>query len=94
MTFYDMDGKELNVGDYVQPVEGRLLYIISRGEIAEYPEEVMFGQQVEDLAAFSILTAENLALQFRKTNDSNTGNNTNTNDEAEEIQNILTGGIL
>lgn len=66
MKFYDMNGVELKVGDYIEPVEGRKLHIVSQGELAEYGSEVMFGQQVEDMAAFSILTAENLALQFRK----------------------------
>ena len=64
MKFYDMNNIEVNVGDYVEPIEGRKLLVISRGDIAEYPEEVLIGQQVDDLAAFSILTAENLAFQF------------------------------
>ena len=86
MKFYDMNNIEVNVGDYVEPIEGRKLLVISRGDIAEYPEEVLIGQQVDDLAAFSILTAENLALQFRKVGESES----NINDE---ILNILTGNV-
>lgn len=85
MKFYDMDGIEVDMGDYVQPIEGRKLLVISRGDIAEYPEEVLIGQQVDDLAAFSILTAENLALQFRKVGESESSS------ESDEIINILMG---
>lgn len=87
MIFYDMDGNELNVGDCVKPVEGRELLIISKGDIAEYPEEVLIGQQVQDIATISILTAENLALQFRKTKGGSSSNS-----DAEEILNIIIGG--
>lgn len=87
MKFYDMNNIEVNVGDYVQPIEGRKLLVISRGDIAEYPEEVLIGQQVDDLAAFSILTAENLALQFEKVGESDSGSR-----EAEEILDIIIGG--
>ena len=85
MKFFDMDGIEVGVGDYVQPIEGRKLVVISRGDIAEYPEEVLIGQQVDDIAAFSILTAENLALQFRKVGESESSS------ESDEIINILMG---
>lgn len=84
MKFFDMDGIEVGMGDYVQPIEGRKLVVISRGDIAEYPEEVLIGQQVDDIAAFSILTAENLALQFRKVGESEANVN-------NEILNILIG---
>ena len=85
MKFFDMDGIEVGIGDYVQPIEGRKLVVISRGDIAEYPEEVLIGQQVDDIAAFSILTAENLALQFRKVGESESSS------ESDEIINILMG---
>lgn len=85
MKFFDMDGIEVGMGDYVQPIEGRKLLVISKGDIAEYPEEVLIGQQVDDLAAFSILTAENLALQFRKVGESESSS------ESDEIINILMG---
>lgn len=85
MKFFDMDGIEVGMGDYVQPIEGRKLVVISRGDIAEYPEEVLIGQQVDDIAAFSILTAENLALQFRKVGESESSS------ESDEIINILMG---
>lgn len=86
MKFYDMDGKEIKVGDYVEPVEGERLYIFSKGMHREYGEEVMFGQQTENLTFFSALTAENLALQFRKVGESES----NINDE---ILNILIGDV-
>ena len=85
MKFFDMDGIEVGIGDYVQPIEGRKLVVISRGDIAEYPEEVLIGQQVDDIAAFSILTAENLALQFKKVGESESSS------ESDEIINILIG---
>ena len=87
IEFKDMDGKTISIGDYLMPVEGRKVKVISRGEIDEYSEEVLFGQQIDDMAAFSILTAENLAFQFRKTND------INVESETEEILNILTGNM-
>lgn len=87
MKFYDMDGKELNVGDCVKPIEGRELLIISKGNIDEYPDEVLIGQQIEDIAAFSILTAENLTTRFKK---SKSGSSSASN-EAEEILNIIMG---
>ena len=87
MKFYDMNNIEVNVGDYVEPIEGRKLLVISRGDIAEYPEEVLIGQQVDDLAAFSILTAENLAFQFRKTDDKN------VESEIADVLDILTGNM-
>lgn len=86
MKFYDMDGKEIKVGNYVEPVEGERLYIFSKGMHREYGEEVMFGQQTENLTFFSALTAENLALQFRKVGESES----NINDE---ILNILIGDV-
>ena len=86
MKFYDMDGKEIKVGDYVEPVEGERLYIFSKGMHREYGEEVMFGQQTENLTFFFSLTAENLALQFRKVGESES----NINDE---ILNILIGNV-
>ena len=88
MKFYDMDGKEIKVGDYVEPVEGERLYIFSKGMHREYGEEVMFGQQTENLTFFSALTAENLALQFKKV-----GEKKPDTTESDEIINILIGSI-
>lgn len=85
IEFKDMDGNIVNVGDYLIPIEGRKVKVISRGEIAEYSEEVLFGQQVDDMAAFAILTAENLALQFKKVGESESSS------ESDEIINILMG---
>ena len=85
IEFKDMDGKTISIGDYLMPVEGRKVKVISRGEIEEYSEEVLFGQQVDDMAAFAILTAENLALQFKKVGESESSN------ESNEIISILMG---
>lgn len=85
MKFYDMDGAEIKIGDYVKPVEGREVKIISCGQIPDYTEDVLIGQQTENLFAFSILTAENLAAQFKKSGSSSGG-------DAEEILNIIMGG--
>ena len=64
--FVDKKGHELNIGDHIVPDEGRELAIVSIGRVDEYENEVMFGQQVEDMSCFSILTAENLASQWTK----------------------------
>lgn len=85
MKFYDMDGTEIKVGDYVEPIEGQRLYIFSKAMHPEYGEEVMFGQQTENVTCFSALTAENLALQFRKVGESESSS------ESDEIINILMG---
>lgn len=69
MEFKDRNGIVLKIGDHIMPEEGRELMIISQGKIEEYEEEVMFGQQVEDMAAFSILTKENLANNWMKKED-------------------------
>lgn len=66
MKFYDMNGIEINVGDCVEPIEGPIHRIVSIGKIDEFPNDVMFGQQLENMAAFAILTAENLKAQFKK----------------------------
>lgn len=65
MTFYDKNGTVLQVGDHIIPDDGMELVIVSCGELEEYGM-CMFGQQVKNLAAFSILTAENLASQWTK----------------------------
>lgn len=88
MKFYDMDGVEIKVGDYVEPVEGRKVKIISCGNAPGYSDgEVLIGQQVENLFAFSVLTAENLAFQFRKTDDKN------VESEIADVLDILTGNM-
>lgn len=69
MEFKDRNGTVLMVGDHIIPEAGRELIIVSRGSIEEYEEEVMFGQQVEDMAAFSILTKEDLANNWTKKED-------------------------
>lgn len=64
--FLDKNGTELKIGDLIIPDEGLELMIVSSGKIDEYDDEVMFGQQVKNMACFSILTKENLALQWSK----------------------------
>lgn len=66
MKFYDMDGKEIKVGDYVEPIKGQQVHIIAEEYNEEYEEYVLIGQQVKHPELSSPLTVENLALQFRK----------------------------
>ncbi len=64
--FYDKNGTALYVGDHIVPDEGRELLLVSDGYVEELGQEVLFGQQVEDPAAFSILTGKNLSGQWTK----------------------------
>ena len=66
MIFYDKNKTPLQVGDYIIPDKGRKLLIVSIAYVSDYEEECMFGQQVEDPLAFSVLTQENLSLQWTK----------------------------
>ena len=66
MIFYDKNKTPLQVGDRIIPDKGRELLIVSIAYVADYEEECMFGQQVEDPLAFSVLTQENLSLQWTK----------------------------
>ncbi|MCD7927365.1 MAG: hypothetical protein LUF80_00645 [Oscillospiraceae bacterium] len=66
MTFYDKNGTEIEIGDHIVPDDGMELLIVSSGKIADYAEEVMFGQQLENLCAFSVLTQKNLSAQWTK----------------------------
>lgn len=66
MPFYDKNNVELHIGDHIVPDIGRELVIVSVAYVAEYDAECMFGQQVEDPLAFSLLTRENLAAQWSK----------------------------
>ena len=66
MNFYDKNKVLLQVGDHIIPDSGRELLIVSIAYVADYEEECMFGQQVEDPLAFSVLTQENLSLQWTK----------------------------
>lgn len=66
MAFYDKNGTELAIGDHIIPDAGLELQLVSSGYLEEFGEDVMFGQQVENLAVFSILTPENLAKQWTK----------------------------
>jgi len=64
--FRDMDGNLLNIGDYCEPTEGRRVKIVAREFFAEYNEEVLIGQQVEDRGVYSPLTHADLAANFRR----------------------------
>ena len=66
MNFYDKNKTPLQVGDKIIPDKGRELLIVSIAYVADYEEECMFGQQIEDPLAFSVLTQENLSLQWTK----------------------------
>lgn len=66
MKFYDKNQTLLQVGDRIIPDKGRELIIVSIAYVADYEAECMFGQQLEDPLAFSLLTQENLASQWSK----------------------------
>ena len=66
MNFYDKNNTLLQVGDKIIPDKGRELLIVSIAYVADYEEECMFGQQIEDPLAFSVLTQDNLSLQWTK----------------------------
>jgi hypothetical protein len=66
MAFYDKNGTQLSIGDTIIPDEGRALRLVSEGYLDELGQDCLFGQQVDDLMAFSVLTQENLSLQWTK----------------------------
>lgn len=68
MNFYDKNHTLLQVGDKIKPDKGRELLIVSIAYVQDYEEECMFGQQIEDPLAFSLLTKENLETQWVKIN--------------------------
>ena len=66
MNFYDKNGTLLQVGDRIIPDEGRELLIVSIAYVEDYGQDCMFGQQLKDPLSFSLLTQENLSLQWTK----------------------------
>ena len=66
MKFYDKNKSLLQVGDKIIPDEGRELRIVSIAYVDDYQSECMFGQQLEDPLAFSVLAPEDLSLQWTK----------------------------
>lgn len=64
MKFYDKNGAEIKIGDKIKPDEGRILLITASQYVEDFGEECLIGQQVEDPETFSILTQENLSLQW------------------------------
>lgn len=69
MNFYDKNKTLLQVGDRIIPDKGRELLIVSVAYVEDYESECMFGQQIEDPLAFSVLTQDNLSLQWTKSNN-------------------------
>lgn len=66
MNFYDKNKTELKIGDHIIPDNGKELVIVSIAFVPDCECECMFGQQVEDPLAFSLLTQENLSAQWTK----------------------------
>lgn len=66
MNFYDKNEVLLQIGDHIVPDEGRELLIVSIFYVEEFKEECMFGQQIEDPLAFSVLTKDNLSARWSK----------------------------
>ena len=66
MNFYDKNKALLQIGDRIIPDQGRELLIVSVAYVEDYESECMFGQQIEDPLAFSVLTQDNLSLQWTK----------------------------
>lgn len=65
MNFKDMNGNAIKVGNIIEPTEGQQLLIVSIGFHSELKEMVLYGQQLMDNSAFAILTASNLATQWK-----------------------------
>lgn len=62
----DKNGKTIKVGDHIIPDEGMELVITAQGVVPDFGEDdVLVGYQVENIACFSVLTQENLSLQWR-----------------------------
>lgn len=65
MIFKDKNGKEINIGDQIKPdVMGMILQIVSERYVEDIEQECLFGQQVENPLAFSLLTQEDLSKQW------------------------------
>lgn len=69
MDFYDKNGTLLSIGDKIVPNAGRVLKLVYSAYIPELEQECLFGYQVEDPAAISYLTQENLSMQWTKKED-------------------------
>ena len=84
MEFYDKNGAALYVGDRIIPDEGRELLLVSEAYLEEFGEACLFGQQIVEPAAFSILTQENLSSRWTKVD-------TDEISDAEAMEIILGG---
>ena len=60
----DKNGDEIKIGDKIQPDKGRILLIVSQRYVEDIGEDCLFGQQIEDPLAFSLLTQDNLSTQW------------------------------
>lgn len=60
----DKNGDEIKIGDKIQPDKGRILLIVSQQYVEDIGEDCLFGQQIEDPLAFSLLTQDNLSTQW------------------------------
>ena len=60
----DKNGDEIKIGDKIQPDKGRILLIVSQRYVDDIGEDCLFGQQIEDPLAFSLLTQDNLSTQW------------------------------
>jgi hypothetical protein len=67
ITFLDMEGKEILIGDHIYPPEGgrELRVALFQSDFYEFGD-VLVCQQVEDLDAFSPLTVEDCRLKWKK----------------------------
>ena len=69
MKFYDKNQVLLQIGDKIVPDKGKELLIVSIAYVDDYQQECMFGQQIEDPLSFSLLTQDNLSMQWTKVNN-------------------------
>lgn len=69
MKFYDKNQVLLQIGDKIVPDKGKELLIVSIAYVDDYQQECMFGQQTEDPLSFSLLTRDNLSMQWTKVNN-------------------------
>lgn len=67
MLFYDKNGAQVTIGDRVAPDTGHELIIITR-DFTDDGDEALIGRSLDNLQMMSLLTAENLSTNWRKTN--------------------------
>lgn len=67
MIFYDKNGAQVGIGDRVAPDTGHELIIVDK-DLTDDGDEALIGRSLDDLQMMSLLTAENLNTNWRKTN--------------------------